>query len=261
MARRAIEGCRTILTGASSGIGRALALELARRKARIIVTARRAQRLVELAEEARALGADVAAVPGDITAEETRRSLIAAARERFGGLDLVVNNAGVGSIRDFDRSDLDGLRQVMEVNFFAGVELVRLALPLLRQGTRPMIANISSILGKRGVPHYTEYCASKFAIEGFSQALRAELAPARIDVLVVSPGPTQSEFWQSLLAEQEGVGSRGEGAIAPDRVARAIVRAIRGGRHEIVPNTRGRLLLWLNRLSPRLADAVVARWG
>ena len=90
----------------------------------------------------------------------------------MGALDLLVNNAGVGSIRDFERSDLAGLRQVMEVNFFAGFELTRLALPLMRRGNKPMIANVSSILGKRGVPHYTEYCASKFAIEGFSEALR-----------------------------------------------------------------------------------------
>jgi short-subunit dehydrogenase len=261
MARRAIEGCRTILTGASSGIGRALAIELARQKARIIVTARRTERLAELAEEADLLGGEVAIIPGDIASDDTRQALVAMARERWGALDLLVNKAGVGSIRDFERSDLVGLRQVMEVNFFAGVELTRLALPLLRRGNKPMIANVSSILGKRGVPHYTEYCASKFAIEGFSEALRAELAPAGIDVLVVSPGPTQSEFWTSLLAEQEGVGSRGEGAVAPQKVALATLRAIRRGRHEIVPNLQGRLLLLLNRFSPRLADTVVARWG
>ncbi|HEY2838478.1 MAG TPA: glucose dehydrogenase, partial [Pirellulales bacterium] len=99
------------------------------------------------------------------------------------------------------------------------------------------------------------------AIQGFSESLRAELSGQGIDLLVVSPGPTQSEFWQSLVEVQQGVGSRGEGAISVDAVARRIVHAMRRGRHEIIPSSRGRFLVWLNRLSPRLADTLVARFG
>ncbi|MBI2824382.1 MAG: SDR family NAD(P)-dependent oxidoreductase [Planctomycetia bacterium] len=261
MTRRAIQGCRAIVTGASSGIGRALALELAHGGAQVVATARRAERLAALAEQAAAGGHAIETVHGDITWPATRAALLARARERFGGLDLLVNNAGAGAIQDFAQSDERTLRQVMEVNFFAPVEMIREAMPLLRAGRRPMIINVASILGHRGVPHYTEYCASKFALVGFSESLRAELYDAGIDVLVVSPGTTQSEFFDALVADQPGVGRRGETGVPVDRVARAVVRAIRRGRHEIVPNSEGRLLLWLNRLSPRLADALVRRFG
>ncbi len=261
MARRKIDGCRALVTGASSGIGRALALELARQGARVIALARRPDRLNELVAQSAGLPGQVRALVGDVTKADTRQAAMSLAAEALGGLDLLVNNAGVGAICDFDRATPESLRQVMEVNFFAPVELTRVALPLLRQATRPMVVNVGSILARRGVPHYTEYCASKFAIQGFSEALRAELAAQRIDVLVVNPGPTQSEFWGSLLAEQPGVGSRGEGARPVEPVARSIVGAIRLGRHEIIPSGRGRIMVWMNRLSPRLADALVARFG
>jgi short-subunit dehydrogenase len=164
-------------------------------------------------------------------------------------------------IRDFDQSDADRLRQLMDVNFFAAVEMTRAALPVLRAGRQPMVVNVASILGHRGIPHYTEYCASKFALVGFSEALRAELVGRGVEVLVVSPGTTKSEFFDVLVAEQPGVGSRGERGVSPAAVALATVRAIERSRHLIIPNNRGRLLLWLNRLSPRLADALVARFG
>jgi len=261
MARRKISGCRAIVTGASSGIGRALVLELAQRGAFVIATARRQDRLAAVAQEAQSLPGRVEVVVGDIVSSETRQQLVQLAQDQWGGLDLLVNNAGVGAIRDFDQSSPDALRQVMEVNFFSAVELIRAAEPLLQVGRQALIVNLASILGHRGIPHYTEYCASKFALVGFSEALRAELARQGIDVLVVSPGTTQTEFFDSLIAAQAGVGSRGEGGVRPEIVARAIVRAIERGRHQIVPNWPGRLLLWLNRISPRLADSLVARFG
>ncbi len=261
MARRRISGSRVIVTGASSGIGRALVLELARRGAFVIATARREDRLADLAREAELLPGRVQTVAGDIASDATRQRLVELAREQWNGIDVLVNNAGVGAIRNFDRSSPDELRQVMEVNFFAAVELIRGALPLLQKEQSPLIVNIASILGHRGIPHYTEYCASKFALVGFSEALRAELVNQGIEVLIVSPGTTKTEFFGSLLAEQPGVGSRGAGGVPPEAVARAIVRAIERGKHQIVPNPQGRLLLWLNRISPRLADSLVARFG
>jgi len=261
VAKRKITGCRALVTGASSGIGRALAIELCHGGAKVVAVARRADRLEELVRDASALPGSIESVTADVTIPADRARALERAQQAFGGLDVLVNNAGVGSICDFERADPATLRQVMEVNFFAPVELTREALPMLRAGAQPMIVNVSSILGHRGVPHYTDYCASKFAIQGFSESLRAEFSGQGIDVLVVSPGPTQSEFWQSLVVEQQGVGSRGQGAISVDAVARAITGAIRSGRHEIIPNTRGRFLVWLNRLSPRLADTLVARFG
>jgi short-subunit dehydrogenase len=148
----------------------------------------------------------------------------------------------------------------MEVNFFAAVELSRLAIPHLRHARDPAIVNISSILGRRGIPLMSEYCASKFALEGFSQSLRAELARDGIDVLVVAPGTTETEFHEHAIATGEKSWPKQPGVPAAD-VAAATVRALRHRRREIIPNTRGRLLLLLQRLVPGLVDRWMQRYG
>ena len=174
-------------------------MELARQGMAQVIIARREDRLRELAGRIAELGGRVETVSGDLSDAAVRQRVIEAARASLGGLDLLVNNAGVGSMGLFEDSSPEYLRRVMEVNFFSLVEMTRLALPLLRAGVRPMLVNVSSILGHRGVPHSSEYCASKFAVQGFSESLRAELAPHGIDVLVVSPGTTETEFFESVI--------------------------------------------------------------
>ena len=195
MARRSIDGSRAIITGASSGIGRAIAAEMARRGARVVLTARRADRLEQLAGELRQQGAVAYCVAGDITEADVRQQVLAAAQEHLGGLDILVNNAGIGAIGPFAAATEQQLRRVMEVNFFAPAELMRLALPLLRLAERPIIVNIGSVLGHRAVPKKSEYCASKFALHGLSDSVRAELAGEAIDLLIVSRSTTRSEFF------------------------------------------------------------------
>ncbi len=247
-------GARVAITGASSGIGRELARELAKGGARLVLNARREDRLNELAAELRALGAEVATAPGDVTVPATREAIIQQVESAFGGLDVLVNNAGVGAIGRFDQASPERLRQLMEVNFFALVEMTRLALPLLKQGHRPMLVNIGSILGHRGIPLHAEYCASKFALRGFSEALRAELAGSGVGVLVVSPGTTETDFLVNVLEKPATMPWNAPRGASAAVVARAVVRAIGRRKHEIVPNRYGRLLVWLNRLSPRLVD-------
>src|SRR5208282_5494394 len=142
MARRTIEGSRAIVTGASSGIGRAIALELARQGGNVVCMARREDRLQTLAKEIEALGGAVACVAGDVTDAAARMRCIGAAQMHFGGLDILVNNAGVGAIGPFETSDPQRARRLMEVNFFALVEMTRAALPLLKKGRQPIIVNI-----------------------------------------------------------------------------------------------------------------------
>jgi short-subunit dehydrogenase len=259
--RRTIAGSRAVVTGASGGIGRAIALELGRRGAHVLGVARRAELLDALASEFASLPGRFISVAGDITESPARRQCIEQAVAAFGGLDLLVNNAGIGALGTFRRATPERLRRIMEVNFFAAVELIRDALPVLAQGRRPMIVQVASILGHRGIPNCTEYCASKFALRGFSQSLRAELSPDGIDVLVVSPGSTETEFFEHALECNARPAWRRNRAASPESVARATVRAIARGKHEIVPDLPGRLLTWLQRLSPRLADSLVARFG
>ena len=172
-----------------------------------------------------------------------------------------MNNAGVGAIGPFETADPQRVRRLMEVNFFALVEMTRAALPLLKQGRRPIIVNISSILGRRGVPYNSEYAASKFAVHGFSESIRAEFFAAGIDVLVVSPGTTDTEFFDQVLESKGGPKWPEHTAVTAETVARATVRAIRRGSHEITPYLWGKVLVLLNRVSPWLVDKLMARYA
>jgi len=261
MARRTLCDSRAIVTGASSGIGWAIALELARRGVRSIVTARRADRLDELVSQIAALGGEVHAVAGDITDAQLRQRVLDTAAERFGGLDILINNAGVGAIGPFARANEQRLRRIMEVNFFAPAEMMRTALPMLREGRRPIVVNVSSVLGHRAVPKNSEYCASKFALHGLSDAVRAELAREGVDLLVVSPSTTASEFFDNVLERKGQLAWCKLGRASSASVARATVRAIRAGRHEIILSPGGKLLVWLDRLCPPLVNRLVARFG
>ncbi len=260
MAKRSLAGARGILTGASSGIGRALAHELARRGAKLVLTARRLTELQSLATELRAAGGAVEIVSGDVTDPAVRQQLLKCARDAFGRLDFVVNNAGRGALGRFDAASPERLRQIMEVNFFAAAELIRESLPLLSAGRAPIIVNVGSILGHRGIPHSSEYCASKFALQGLSESLRAELAPRGIDLLVVSPGTTDTEFFAHAI-ERTAVPWGEQRGVPSAYVARCCADAMCRGKHEIIVNWRGRLLVLLNRLSPRAADWFLGRYG
>jgi short-subunit dehydrogenase len=261
MSTRSIEGARILITGASSGIGRELARALLRQGADVVVTARREDRLRELADEFRSAGRRIIRVVGDITDMAVRESLLRAAQDTLGGLDILVNNAGVGAIGPFSRASADRLRRVMEVNFFAPAELIRTALPLLRAGRRPLIVNMGSVLGHVALPHKSEYCASKFALHGLSDALRAELSREGIDLLLVSPSTTESEFADHVLETDGRPPRRPLGRMSAHRVARKTVRAMCRGRHEIILSPGGKLAVWFDRLSPPLANRLIARWG
>ena len=268
MARRTLAASRVLITGASSGIGRALALELSRAGARLVLNARREDHLRAIAQQIAAeRAADTTStdnvpeiVVGDITQAETRSAALAAAERRFGGLDILINNAGISAWGSLAEARPERLRQIMEVNFFALVEMTRAALPLLQAGHRPMVVNIASILGLRALPYQSEYCASKFAVRGFSEAIRPELKKLRIDVLVVSPGSTESELFEHLVEKRREMPWREGRKLPAARVARQIARAMRAGRHEIIPHPAGRLLVWLNRLAPRAVDAWMERY-
>src|SRR5262249_44291851 len=150
----------------------------------------------------RARGDVLKVVQADVTSAEDRRRMVEEAVHQFGGLDVLVNNAGIGATGHFADVSPDRLRKIMEVNFFGLAETTRAFLPLLRFGNYPAVVNISSIAGKRGIPARSEYSASKFAVQGFSEALRAELAKDGIDVLVICPGLTQTNFSHNMIEQK-----------------------------------------------------------
>lgn len=259
MPRRTTHEGRVLITGASSGIGAALALELAGDKARLVLNGRRVEKLQKLADDVRAAGGQAVLAPGDVTGPSVRQAALEAAEKHFGGLDILVNNAGISAWGVFHEAREERLRRIMEVNFFAMTELTREALPLLMRGQSPLIVNIGSILGHRGIPLQSEYCASKFAVRGWSEAIRPELRRIGVDLLVVSPGSTDSEFFEHLLEKKAEMPWRRR-TVSAQFVARRVVRAMRTRRHEIIPSGPGKLLVWLNRLCPRAVDAWMERY-
>ncbi len=261
MAKRQLTGKRVIVTGASSGIGWCLAKDLARHGCRVCAVARREDRLLKLQAEIRTLGGNCEVVVGDVTQPELQRRLLNQAQTRWDGLDILINNAGIGAMGPFADAAPERMRQVFEVNFFAATELIRESLPLLRQGVDPLIVNIGSVLGHRAVPLKSEYCASKFALHGFSDALRAELSSEKIGVLLVSPSTTDSEFFDQAIEDTTQKNWKNSGAMPPQIVAAKTIRAIQARKHEIILTTGGKLLVWFDRLLPGLADRVIAKYG
>lgn len=258
--KRKLHGCRAIVTGASSGIGRATSLELARNGVALVVVARREDRLRELTDQIVSIGGKAEAVVGDVTDPAVRQQVIDTARDKLGGLDILVNNAGVGAMGLFMDADPERARRLMEVNYFALVEMTRLAVPLLQSGNCPIIVNVSSILGHRGVPYSSEYAATKFAVQGFSESIRAEFTKLGIDVLVISPGTTETEFFDRVIERTADPKWPEHKPISAAEVARQMVRAIRKGKHEIIPYFWGRVLCRMNRLSPWLVDRLMSRY-
>lgn len=261
MAKRTIKGCRAIVTGASSGIGRAIALELGRQRADVVVVARRADRLEEVTKEIESTGIRAKAVVGDITDPATRQAAIDCAKDKFGGLDIVVNNAGISGMGRFEDASQDRLRRVFEVNLFALIELTRIAIPLLKQSNTPIIVNVSSILGHIALPNLSEYSATKFAVRGFSNALRAELHSTGIDVLVVSPATVETEIWDRMIEETGKTSWRARRGATPEFVAKKAVRAMRRGRREVFPGFFTRIAQRGNRLFPSLVASIIERRG
>jgi short-subunit dehydrogenase len=204
-------------------------------------------------------GGTAAVIPADITSAPDRERLVKVACDRLGGLDVLVNNAGVGSFGHFCESSEAILRQVMEVNFFAPAELIRQALPILRNGQQPAIVNIASMCGRRALPAWPEYSASKFALCGLSEALRAEFVRFKIDVLLILPGLTRTELDRHLLRNEGRMKIDFAAGMPPEIVAARILRALRKNRPETVLGREARLMLSLNRFWPRLVDRLMAR--
>ena len=261
--RRSFEAARCLVTGASSGLGQAIARHLVRAGARVLLTGRSLDRLQSTARSLIEEGANpdaVIVVDADLTEEEGRNKLIHAAADRFGALDLAVNAAGVGATGHFDTHDATVLRRVFDINVFALIEMTRALLPLLRRGDRPSLVNIGSIVARRGLPGRSEYSASKFAVAGFTESIRAEWSKFGIHVLLLNPGFTATEFERNLVADTSRYPTQQKRVMTADRVAAETLEAIRRGLHERTLTREGRMLLLVNRMAPRLVDVGFARF-
>src|SRR5271166_4748960 len=257
MARRTWSETRSLVTGASSGLGQALAARLVRAGATVLLTGRSTERLAAVVGGLKSEGADPArmiTVAADLTIEEDRRRLFTLARERFGALDLVINNAGVGATGQFDTHDASVLRRVFEINVFAMVEVCRESLPLLAAGRDPVMVMMGSVNARRALPGRSEYCASKFALTGFTEAIRVEWTRFGIHVLQVNPGFTNTPFDEHAVVNTARVSVKSRRQMSPDAVAQATLRAIEKRRREMTLAWQGRLFVLTSMIAPRFGD-------
>ena len=235
--RRDLSGRVVLVTGASRGIGRRAAERLGQEGVRLALASRSGGELESLAKRIRDGGTEVEAFPADLTDAAAREGLIRDVVARFGGLDVLVNCAGVASFGEFATSSEAVLRRVMEVNFFVAAEMIRLAQPHLLQsataGRRPAIVNVASICGRCGIPSLPEHCGSKHALVGLTEALRGEFARYDIDVLLVLPGVVRSDDLNRHLLRNEGkIYLNFEGAQRPEEVGESVVRSLVKNRTE-----------------------------
>ena len=250
------------ITGASSGIGRATALRLARDGAAVVICARRADRLDAVAAEIAAAGGTVLPMVADVTSAADMDGLVARGIERFGRLDVMMCNAGFGVAGAIDEVPPDQMQRLLDINYTGTYHATRAALAVFRRQQSGHIIIVSSIVGKRGVPYMGAYAATKFAQAGLAECLRAELIGTGIHVSVVFPVSTESEFFD-VMANETGVPvTRASGPRqSVETVAKAIARAIDRPVAEIYPHAFSRGLVIINALAPGLCDRIVQRFG
>lgn len=257
-----LKGRVVLITGGSGGIGRAAALAYAKAGVgAVVLAARRREALDEVAREVEAMGVRALPIVCDVTRAEDVTALMNQTQTTFGGLDILVNNAGLGlygPVADFTE---DQVRQVFELNVFALIRVTKAALPLLRARKGGQILNVSSVLGHRGLPLLGGYCASKAAVNVLSESLRAELREEKIDVLLVSPGLTESSFREARLNApgwaQEQIPLE---AMSAEAVADAMVQASRRRRRLTVLTLPGKVMVFANRAVPGLMDMMARRF-
>ena len=259
MQREAFRDQVAIVTGASSGIGRALALQLAGQGAKVVLAARRADRLEQVAAECRQAGGEALAVPTDIGDEAQCKILVTKAIEKFDRLDLLINNAGIAVSALFeDFPDLQLFKHTMDVNFYGAVYCTYYALPYLKK-THGRVVTVSSVGGKSAIPYNTPYCSSKYAMHGFYDSLRMELVQHGVSCTVVCPWWVVTEFHEAQM-DQNGV-PRGESGRAyytkkmmtSDQCAQIVLNAAYKRSREVLMGP-GVLTVWLKTIAPGFLD-------
>ncbi|MBX0289032.1 SDR family oxidoreductase [Hymenobacter sp. HSC-4F20] len=249
-----------LITGGTSGIGRATALAFGRAGARVAITGRDEARLQDTARELERLGVPHLAIRADVGVEADSERAVQETVAAFGRLDVLINNAGISMRALFRDADLDVIRRLMQTNFFGTVYTTKFALPHVTQA-KGSIVGISSIAGYRGLPGRTGYSASKFAMHGFLEALRTELLPQGVHVLLACPGFTASNIRNVALAADgsaQGESPRNEQQMmSSEEVAQHLLQAVQQRRRDLVLTGQGKLTVFLNKWLPGLADKLV----
>ena len=249
----------TLITGASRGIGRALALQLAAPDSRLSLTGRDIQALETVAAECRAAGAETLVVAGDVGAQADVRLVVDKTVERFHGIDVLVCNAGISMVCPFeDLGDPEAIERLVRVNYLGSVYFTQLTLPHLVRAKGRIVA-VASLTALTGVPTRTGYAASKAAMACFFDSLRIELAGRGVSVTVAYPGFVDTGIRERAAGSGDGRGPGAGRIMSADECAHRILNAARHRRREVVMTTRGKAGRWLRLIAPGLVDRIAAR--
>jgi len=249
-----------IITGATSGIGKALAYECASRGARLVISARNNEKLLEISEDLLRIGIKVLPVKADVSVEDDCRELIKKTVEEFGTINVLINNAGISMRALFEEVELGVLRSLMNTNFWGTVYCSKFALPYLLK-SKGSLVGISSIAGYKGLPGRTGYSSSKFAMQGLLEVIRIENRKKGLHVLIAAPGFTASNIRNVALSKdgsQQGETPLDESKLMPaETVARKIADAIGKRKRTLILTNLGKMTVLLNKILPSFMDKMV----
>ncbi len=248
-----------IITGATSGIGKACAEVFAKAGSKVVVSGRQQDKVLEV-ETSLKKYAEAMSVVADVSKEEDCKRLIDETLKQFGRIDVLINNAGISMRALVEEVDLNVLRQLMDTNFWGTVYCTKHALPHLLKD-KGSVVGISSIAGKKGLPGRSGYSASKFAMEGFLESLRTENLKKDLHVLVACPGFTATNIRNTSLSKDgsaQGSSPRQENEMMqPEEVAERIYQAVVKRKRDLILTSNGKLTVWLNKFFPSMMDKVV----
>ena len=253
-----------LITGASEGIGRSLAIKLAEKGANLALAARNQDALAETANACIHSGGKAIFIPTDVTKPEACQNLIEQAIKTFGAIDGLVNNAGISMFAKFEEvTDLSIFDRIMQVNYLGAVYCTHYALPYLKQSKGLLVA-ISSLTGKYGIPTRSGYAASKYAMQGFFDCLRIELRGTGVNVLVVFPGFVATDIRHKLLGTDGKIikatlSNEQENMMSVSECAEQIVKAMEKRKRELIMTRRGRFGIWLKLIAPDLLDRIAEK--
>ena len=249
-----------IITGGTSGIGKALAIKIGKNGGKIVITGRRLEALKETQAELENAGISCLALQSDVTKENDTKELVEKTIEHFGKINILINNAGISMRAAFEEVDLEVIKEVMNINFFGAINTTKYCLPHIIQ-SKGSIVGISSIAGYRGLPGRVGYSASKFALQGFLEALRTEMLYKGVHVLTACPGFTASNIRRTALSAdgtpQHESPLNETKIMSAEECAAHIYFAIRTRKKIITLTTQGKITVFLNKFFPGFMDKIV----
>ena len=256
-----IKGKVVIVTGASSGIGEAAAREFGREGAKVVLAARRVDKLEALAKEIEALGSQTLVVQADLSKLEDIQKMVSNTLQTFGRIDVLVNNAGFGRLDWLENLDpVEDIQAQINVNVMGVIQTTRQVLPVMIQQRSGSIINMCSMAGLVGTPTYTIYAASKHAVHGFSEALRREVKPWGIDVSLIYPGGVVTEFSQHAgIKRKTNATTPKFMLLTAEQVGKAVVKLVRRPRRMWIIPWLWSVTVFLNRFLPDVVDATTIK--